>query len=377
MQNVTIEDAATITAYAPRVELSAPFRVEPGARFRAGVPMFKIHCVNMVDPATVAAPAQVVPGLGIDFSDASMTSAEFERFCLNEIRILNHYFKSDDGRQLVEFSLAGSVLWDANMSNTTFYKCKSEGNWQEDCPGYYAGTALDAFNDTFGAFRDDGAINVVYFDAPNVPGSGHAPDESGATTNLLREDRPPLIVIDYARVDENLGHDHNADGVVDDCGEAPYGAYSDGLTFAHAGARNNGIADDDHHRRGVEPHEMGHVFGLGHVCRQHPYDPADIWDQVMTGNPGSLRLYANDCDEFCRHSECQGWYRSSYFASAPLTHVDPLRGEDTDGDGAIDNHYLVIQGYKLAPGDYSPSYEQFGQAEIIMNFAWHYREYLD
>ena len=375
LTNINVRNGSNITIYAPRIVIHSGFRVESGSAFRAGVPVFQVHFVNMVDPLLATAPSNVVPGTGIDFS--SMSSVEFKRFCHNEIAILNYYFKSDDGRQLVSFEMRDAENWRNSMQGTDFYDCTSKGSNEDDCPGGYAGSGhVEAFNESdFDAFRDDTAINVIFFDNPER-------DASGANTNLTYGG-PPMLIIDYARVDENLGHDHDSDGIVDDCGLAPYSAYTDGSTYAHAGTENNGMQDDDHEHHGVKPHEIGHVFGLDHVYRQHPYNSSDIWDQIMTSIPNGMKVYAESCNQFCQYSECQEWYRSSFFAKDAITRVDAIPGIDLDGDGDVD-YYKYIQGYRFQPSKYKKkdsgfvdNFEGYGQAEIIMNMAYHLKKNLD
>jgi len=170
-----------------------------------------------------------------------------------------------------------------------------------------------------------------------------------------------MILIDYQRVDENLGHDHNADGLVDDCGLDPWGNVL-------PGSHNNGIQDDDHDRRGVEPHEMGHIFGLYHTCRDHPYDPTDpdfeLWDNIMWG--GNLKTTPTGYNECCEHvvpaRTCQHWFRTSFFSKEPISRED---GE-----------YKYIQSYYEPKErlDYKNHFSTYGQAEIIMNMAYHFKE---
>ena len=358
LTNVTIENNSNITAYSPRIRITGTSRIEEGSTFRAGVPVFKVHFINMVDPnnTNTDPPSDVYPGVGIDFTEEpysgqpgpSMTQEEFEEFCQNEIEILNYYFKSDDGRQLAKFKLKNALLWDDNMKTTNYYKCTSTGSDETDCPQGYS-NHLDAFNDTdFDPYRDDNAINIIFFDNPDR-------QVSGANQNL-ESNGPPMILIDYQRVDGNLGHDCPV-GPNDDCGVNPY---NDGHLYV--GSLNNGIQDDDHDRRGVEPHEMGHIFGLYHVCRDHPYDPADLWDNVMWGSSLDLNLpgYDTCCEDVVPKPQCQDWYRTSFFSRDPITR----------DDGA----YKYIQSYK---GEliYVGGYANYGQAEIIVNMAYHFKRW--
>ena len=409
--NVTIENNSKIIAYSPQIRITGAFNVERGSTFRAGVPVFKVHFINMVDPyhCCTKSPSDVIPGVGIDFTERPynvgmsppyMTQPEFERFCQNEIDILNYYFKSDDGKQLVKFVMKDAQLWDDNMENTNYFKCTSQGFDELDCPkeyfkcgllgvapedcpeeDRYYPTALQAFNDVdFASYRHRKAINIVFFDNPANRGSGKG---SGASYNL-DNGGPPIIIIDYQRVDENLGHDHDSDGVVDDCGQRAPGARADLLTASGDSplrSLNNGIQDDDHDRRGVEPHEMGHIFGLQHVCRQHPYDINDLWDQVMTGGLARLRPYpTEECEDYCDFNDqtpkpdCQHWFRTSFFSKEPISREDEHRGDDPESDGIINDYYLYIQSYQPDDAlDYENDYYTYGQAEIIMNMAYHFK----
>jgi len=357
--NVNIVNDSNITAYSPRIRITGSSHVERGSTFRAGVPVFKVHFVNMVDPGSAVAPSDVYPGVGIDFTEEpfigqpgpSMTQDEFEEFCLNEIEILNYYFKSDDGRQLVKFVMKDARLWDPDIVNTNYYLCTSSGVTIDDCPPAYGDgkKALDAFNDDdFADFRDNNTINIVFFDCPDKLVSGGDPN--------LVDNGPPIILLDYQRVDENLGHDCPS-GTNDDCGIDPWGNVL-------PGSSNNGIQDDDHDRFGVEPHEMGHVFGLYHVCRDHPYPSpgVDLWDNIMWSS--FLLMTPTGYDECCEHIEanCQNWYRTSFFSKEPISRVD--------GD------YKYIQSY-MRGLDYEDGFEKYGQAEIIMNMAHHFKGYLE
>jgi hypothetical protein len=71
MTNINIRNNSNINAYSPRIRITGASRIERGSTFRAGVPVFKVHFINMVDPnaITYPSPPDVVPGVGIDFTE--------------------------------------------------------------------------------------------------------------------------------------------------------------------------------------------------------------------------------------------------------------------------------------------------------------------
>ena len=396
---------------APVIKLKDGFHAAQNSHFSASLPTFKVNFINMVSPcwdpsasathypaplhwrnklpthccqnaagnpvacsAANAVPsnpnASWLPGFFGQYPGTGagqMTQDAFVEFCRNEIDILNHSFINEDGNPMARFIMSNAIRWNESMRSTDFYQCKSFGNTQADCPvdpNIWVANADAAYNlpssddGTFTSFKNSSMINVIFFDNPE-----NEKFDSGGTSNLSGQNPEPFIVIDWSRVETNM-LDNNGDGLPDDNG--------------------NGVLDDDPHRGGVESHEMGHAFGVHHVCTQNPTVPDDniMYSTALTGTqtiPAGLGNCTSYCDDdpATATPPCNQWGdRSSGFEFAPHSALDPW--EDSNGDGILDSPPTAqfIQSYSTGSISYTGTITDYGQAEIVMSMSRFFEDYL-
>lgn len=379
---VLIEPAHdTIEFRAPKVVLKVGFHAKSGSSFSAGVPTFKIHCLNIVNPLDVAGN---VGGQDNDPNNvfATMTSPKFVEICKNEIKILNYYFANEKDRQIVKFTLGQAVEWHAEMVDTIFYKCKTDSN--DDCPassggrllsheeaymiseadcaqGWGAGCSMDAY-------RNTDMINMRFF-------RRHGSNNANSNANMNIGTSVPAINLHYTRLDENLDHDCDGDGIIDDCG-------LDSGGDVILPQENNGIQDDDHNRGGVEAHEMGHSFGLQHVFDQAA-TANSRFDNVMASggidNNNNYYPYWVDVEVHHWSEHCGGVGQPACQVNSSNRNggflFDPF-GDDSNVVGGIT--YYKFQRYNYGNGTcQDDDYWAHGQAEIVMSFAEFYKKELN
>ena len=217
------------TFVAPRIVFGPGFKAYQGSKMVAGIPTVDVHFVNYVNPTT-----------GFSFSSQST----LDNFCRHEVDILNFHFTTEHGYQIVKFRFKDAVMWGSPTDG--FYSCITNSADPATCDPI-SGDGLQGDQDYFMYDfdrRDDNAINFILYDR-----SGD--DTSGGNYNRLGG--PPYVIVDYARVNENL-------------------------TVTADNMYTNGIMDDDPNRRAAEEHEMGHAFALGHVAHHtaHPTLPSSM-----------------------------------------------------------------------------------------------------
>jgi len=247
---VTIEAGAEVAFRAPEVILRPGFQALGNSRFIAGIPSFKVHFVNLVDPARTD-PGNVFYGSGGN----GPSDVELRDFCENEITVMNDHFKTQQGDQLIRFIFGEAVNWDPLFLLEPFYDCIAVIG-MENC-----GSKMTEFNSLPAdhPIRDEHSLNFIIFDNPisnNSYGNGNPGN-------------PPVVMIDYNRIDDN----------------------------------EPGILDGG--RSGVEEHEMGHVFALGHVRDNQVITtttPSNIMSSTGNGvdnSAGSTSLQNGDpCDGY-------------------------------------------------------------------------------
>ena len=318
--DVVVESGDHVRFSAPRIILKPGFHAENGSNFSARAPGFRVKFINMVDPARCV--------VGTPFgNDASgnplMTATELAAHGRNLVELLNGFFVNENGQQMVRFSFKSAVNcavdWADCANGDTFttsdlYDFLYNGN----LPG--SSSEMDIYN----AFpqQDPNSINIYYYWHPN---------SSGANRNI---GNAPYMIFRHAISDEAL-----ALGDID----------------------GNGFLDDDPDRvRVTEIHEMGHIFGLGHV---NSAIGEPLVDNIMSSRHCWKWEDASKTNCLCYPA---GNYPGDPYLQTATTlwsnagfFFDPL-------DWAND---WQCQEYKYTDINYPGPVTDFGQAEIVYSFA--------
>jgi len=333
--DVEIEDGQSVDFRSPIIRLKPGFHAKSGSNFTAGIPTFKVHFVNMVDPsgqqgAGTGSPS--IGGSGFETTGAMHNQDDFDEFCQGIIDTLNQNFVNEPGGQIIKFEFKDALMWDTSFDGTDYEVCvndlagigwrSSTGLLEPSC------SPTDIFNSSQGDFfRDDDVINIVLFD--NYINTGHT---SGGTYNIgatvegfmnIRR-HVPLVQLDYHRLRNN----------------------------PDTGLPGNAA---------VEEHELGHVFGVHHVrTNGAPAGPTN----VMSSGSTSGTWNPENSDTTCK--DLQG-DRSTGFLLDSFADINP---------GSTTNVC-----YRVPTSDYigfdTNDSEQHSQSEIIMSTAEYFYTYLD
>lgn len=397
---------------APRIVLRPGFHALPGSSFNAGTHVFKISCINLTSPCMDAAGgSDIAPccvdgsGNAISCRDANakwntnarlrngffgnppadgmglvtaanqtraiMTQQDFLLQCENEVVKINYWFRSENDIAMARFVLREAILWDPDFETSQLYdECVAVwgpppgGTDDQMCPDFPDIPAVvDGFPDL-----DTNAINLFIYRHPRHPvGRGGFAGRSLTTSNNV-----PYIFMDYTHQDEDL-------------------------QAGWADLNGNGIRDDDPdvtRMRSGEVHELGHVFGLGHMAHKTDREPGIMF----TGPIGSCVDSSNNCcpstagsctDSCESDPDCCaygfGWidldgstnieddetgYCNNPPSNCPTPH--PLSGTGFAFLAKPTSQYCT-QFYATYPGRaYDGTSTDFGQAEIVFSFAEYY-----
>jgi hypothetical protein len=272
-QDFVVERTAKIEFWAPKIVLKPGFHAGPfegDGYFRAGIPVFYVNCLNLVNPEPLTEYKSVftddlphtVIADGEEYDNFfyvhGNNAKRFREFCENEVAILNHHFANEVGNQLIRFKVKHAFQWRWDMSTSP-----SSMPTEDDEALYYCLNTGDSSGATMGSsgpctdkkvlfnrssFADPEALTMIYFRYPS-----DAANTSYGDANL---DGAPFILVNYRRSDTTL--------------KAPDIGDVNGAGFG------NGIRDDDWDRKGVHEHEMGHAFLVHHT-----------WDERVTSSTGS------------------------------------------------------------------------------------------
>ncbi len=372
----TIDPSDNIELRAPRVLLNPGFHAQNGCSFKAGVYRLKVNVINMVNP--VENDTDMMPnGQPPDGADSTFnfTDEEFRGFAENEIELLNYHFANENNRPMVRFVLNEAINWDGDWYDPTvtdasqkdinhaFYMCstyyaqKKEGG---DCPNSFFDCDADTTEGWQECLSNHSGFQGLSSDAINIVIANHYKwyQSSGAfsnTKNSYNRGRccddvnncSPAVTIDYVRIDENM---------------------------SSGDINNNGILDDDTDRGAVEEHEVAHAFGLGHTAHYLVMQPTD--DSNVMGaapipdagdppadwywccyNGGTSALNQGNRDLAMWFDPYNGWE-----CEKPL-HLGYCQQWKRTGLHGIDIGYVDDE-------------TTYGQAEIVMSFAYFYENYL-
>ena len=377
-QYFQVRNGAQVEFWAPKIVLKPGFHAKPDegdGYFRAGIPVFDVNCINMVNPEPLTEYDSVfssdlpdpVTVNGVSYQNFFFHDGddheEFSEFCENEIAILNHHFANEAGGQLIRFRLKNAVEWQWDLTTSTptmptddksLYYCLNTGDSSGATMVTLGGPCTDA-GDLFNSsnFADATALTMIYYRYPN--------DSGNTSSGTANSEGAPYVLINYKRSDTAL--------------QAPDSGDKNGNGFG------NGILDDDWGRKGVQEHEMGHAFWVQHTWDEGVASNTDDSNIMNYGDLSTGSSKHPDHDTTTgRHKNLSGYDSSNNFCSGGQWGnreigfwFEPFNGA-TSGvchrwvNGKIDYNSDGND------GDNNSSKRLWSQVEIIYYAAKHYKK---